>query len=136
MSGVSPLDTDRPTIAPRIPWYVYAVAILLLGWAALRLVVWFSMTEEGFRYLEEMFRIGLDLAIGVGLLLRRRSAWVLGVVVSVITTGVGLLGVIVEGNQEYGLLYASTAYLIPGILVLVVLLTPAARRAYSDARLD
>jgi hypothetical protein len=136
MSGVSPLDTDRRTIAPRIPWYVYAVAILLLGWAALRLVVWFSMTEEGSRYLEEMFRIGLDLAIGFGLLLRRRSAWVLGVVVSVITTGVGLLGLIVERNREYGLLYASTAYLIPGILVLVVLLTPAARRAYSDARLD
>jgi len=136
MSGVSPLDTDRRTIAPRIPWHVYGVAILLLGWAALRLVVWLSMTEEGSRYLEVMFRIGLDVAIGVGLLLRRRWAWVLGVVVSAITTGVGLLGVIVEGNQEYRLLYVSTAYLIPGILVLVVLLSPAARRAYSDARLD
>ena len=136
MSGVSPLDTDRRTISPRIPWYVYGVAILLLGWAALRLVVWLSMTEEGSRYLEVMFRIGLDVAIGVGLLLRRRWTWVLGVVVSAITTGVGLLGVIVQGNQEYKLLYVSTAYLIPGILVLVVLLSPAARRAYSDARLD
>ena len=55
---------------------------------------------------------------------------------SAVATGVGLLGVIVEVNQEYGPLYAATAYLIPGILVLAALLTPATRRAFGDVRLD
>ena len=70
MSGVEPLETAPHTVAPRVPWYVYTVAALLLVWAGLRLLVWFSLTEHT-GYLAEMFRSGLELAIGLGLLLRR-----------------------------------------------------------------
>jgi hypothetical protein len=75
--------------------------------------------------------IAIDVTIGVGLLARRRWAWVLGVVVSTVAVGVGLLWAIF-GSGDYNVLNALIVDLLPGTIVLVALLSPKARRAFAD----
>jgi len=89
----------------------------------------FSLTFDS-RISQEIFRVAIDVTIGVGLLLRRQWAWVLGVVVSAVAIGVGLLWAIF-GNGEYKVLAALIDDLLPGIILLVPLLTTNARRAFA-----
>ena len=59
-------------VAPRVPWYVYAAAILLLGWAFVLLIAWLSLERFDLLFWRAMVPVTLELAIGCGLLLRRR----------------------------------------------------------------
>jgi hypothetical protein len=71
----------------------------------------------------------LELTIGVGLLFRRRWAWVLGVTTSVVFIGEGLRSIIfVRG--EYVVIDAFVHYLVPALVILVALLPGKARRAF------
>jgi len=127
--SVVPHTTDRSAAVPSVPWSVYVVAVLLLAWAAVRVIALFSLTFDS-RISQEIFRVAIDVTIGVGLLLRRQWAWVLGVVVSAVAIGVGLLWAIF-GNGEYKVLAALIDDLLPGIILLVPLLTTKARRAFA-----
>ena len=71
-------------------------AILLLGWVSLLLSMFISEWPlvPGFLTTAIYLRMALELAIGVGLLFRRRWAWVLGVVTSVVYIGEGLRQII------------------------------------------
>jgi hypothetical protein len=120
-------------IGSRVPWYVYVGAILLLGWAALVLIAFLSLEEFGLHFWKAMIPVALELAIGLGLLLRRRWGWFLGVTTSVVFIAEGVRRIVfVRG--EYVVLDALTHYLVPAIVILVCLLPSKARRAFLGER--
>jgi len=123
-------------IGSRVPWYVYVGAILLLGWGALVLIAFLSLEEFRLHFWKAMVPVALELAIGLGLLLRGRWAWVLGVTTSVVFIAEGVRQIVfVRG--EYVVLDALTHYLVPAIVILVCLLPLKARRAFlGDRRAD
>jgi hypothetical protein len=116
-------------VASRELWYVYVTAILLIGWGLVVLSAWISTQEFDLLFWRSMVRVGLELTIGVGLLLRRRWAWVLGIATSVIFIALGL-GEIVFIRGEYVVIAALVRYLVPAIVILVALLPGRARRAF------
>jgi hypothetical protein len=120
-----PAEIDRD-----VPWYVYAAAILLLGWGSLLLAMFISQWPLVPGVWTAVYvRMGLELAIGVGLLVHRRWAWVLGVATSVVYIVEGLRQIIfVRG--EYVVSGALTDYIVPALVILVALLPNRARRAF------
>jgi hypothetical protein len=75
----------------------------------------------------------MRFAIGLGLILRRRWAWFLGVTTSVVFIAEGVRRIVfVRG--EYVVLDALTHYLVPAIVILVCLLPSKARRAFLGER--
>jgi hypothetical protein len=127
-------QADPPTsIAPRAPWYVYVGAILLVGWGSLVLSAFLSLKEFGPHFWKAMSPVALELAIGLGLLLRRRWAWMLGITTSVVFIAEGLRRIVfVRG--EYVVLDALVHYLVPAIVILICLLPGKARRAFLGDR--
>jgi len=116
-------------VAPRVPWYVYAAAILLLGWAFVLLIAWLSLERFDLLFWRAMVPVTLELAIGCGLLLRRRWGWLLGVATAVLFIVDGLHSIIfVRG--EYVVLVALIHRLVPATVILVALLPGRARRAF------
>ena|SRR5438552_11284841 len=131
MSAVQPQVAQPPRVDGRVPWYVYVAALLLLGWVSFLLSVFISEWPlvPGFLTTAIYFRMALELTIGVGLLFRRRWAWVLGVTTSVVFIGEGLrLIIFVRG--EYVVIDAFIHYLVPALVILVALLPGKARRAF------
>jgi hypothetical protein len=131
VSAVQPQAAQPAKVSPTIPWYVYVAALLLVGWVSFLLSVWISEWPlvPGFLTTAIYFRMALELTIGVGLLFRRRWAWVLGVVTSVVYIGEGLRQIIfVRG--EYVVIDAFIHYLVPALVILVALLPGRARRAF------
>lgn len=117
-------------VAPRVPWYVYAAAILLLGWAVIVLSVLLTLSGEfGPRLWRAMVLVGLELAVGAGLLFRRRWAWVLGVTTGVVYVAEGLRRLLFV-QFEYEWAVALTSYFVPAIVILVGLFPGRARRAF------
>jgi hypothetical protein len=112
-------------------WYVYAAATLLIGWAALVLAVWISVDDFGPPFRRAMIPVALELAVGAGLLLRRRWGWILGIVTSILLIAEGLRRVIVVSDREW-VLFATWMlhYFLPRLVLLVVLLPSRARRAF------
>ena len=43
MNGLQYQAIAPARVAPRVPWYIYAAAILLLGWAIVLLIAWLSL---------------------------------------------------------------------------------------------
>ena len=110
------------------------LAILLLGWGLVVLWAFLSLSDEfGPRFWRAMVPMGLELAIGAGLLLRRRWAWVLGIVTSVVFIGEGLRRLLFV-RLEYEWLVALTDYLVPALVMLGCLLPARARRAFLGGR--
>ena len=128
--------TPPASIAPRVPRYVYVGAILLVGWGSLVLSAFLSLKEFGPHFWRAMAPVALELAIGLGLLLRRRWAWALGVTTSVIFIAEGVRRIVfVRG--EYVVLDALIHYLAPAVVILACLLPGTARRAFlGDRRAD
>jgi hypothetical protein len=116
-------------VASRELWYVYVTAILLIGWGLVVLSAWISRQEFDLLFWRSMVPVGLELTIGVGLLFRRRWAWVLGIATSVIFIALGLREIVfIRG--EYVVIAALVRYLVPAIVILVALLPGRARRAF------
>jgi hypothetical protein len=129
MSAVQPQAAQPPKVDRRVPWYVYLVAILLLGWSTFALSTLVSEKDFDYPFWRVMVPFALELAIGCGLLFRQRWAWILG-----ITTGVAFVA---EGFRrllfvhfEYEWAVALVDYLAPAIVILVALLPGRARRAF------
>ena len=117
----------------RVPWYVYVGAILLLGWGALVLSAFLSLKEFDPHFWKAMVPVALEIAIGLGLILRRRWAWFLGVATSVVFIADGVRRIVfVRG--EYVVLDAVIHYLVPAIVILVCLLPLNARLAFLGKR--
>jgi hypothetical protein len=74
-----------------------------------------------------MIPVGLELAVGIGLLFHRRWGWVLGIGTSIFFVEEGLRLVLTDG---YMLLAWTIYYFIPATVLLVCLLPRRARRAY------
>jgi len=117
-------------LEPRVPWYVYVSALLLLGWGSLVLIEWVSL-EQGFGPLfwRVMSPVAVELAIGAGLLFRKRWAWVLGTATSAVFIAEGLRRLIFV-RVEYEWLVVLVDYLIPAIVMLACLLPARARHAF------
>jgi hypothetical protein len=122
-------------LEPRVPWYVYVSALLLLGWGSLVLIEWVSMEQgSGPWFWRVMGPVAVELAIGAGLLFRKRWAWVLGIATSVVFIAEGLRRLIFV-RVEYEWLVVLVDYSIPAIVMLVCLLPARARRAFlSESR--
>ena len=108
----------------------------MVGWGSLVLSAFLSLKEFGPHFWRAMAPVALELAIGLGLLLRRRWAWVLGVATSVVFSVEGVRRIVfVRG--EYVVLDALIHYLAPAVVILVCLLPGKARRAFlGDRRAD
>ena len=129
MSGLQSQAIPPGRVAPRVPWYVYAAAILLLGWAFVLLIAWLSLERFDPLFWRAMVPVTLELAIGCGLLLRRRWGWLLGVATAVLFVVDGLHSIIfVRG--EYVVIDALVHRLVPATVILVALLPGRARRAF------
>ena len=124
-------------VAPGVPWYVNATAILLLGWAVIVLSVLLTLSGEfGPRFWRAMVLVGLELAIGAGLLFHRRWAWVLGVATAVVFMAEGLRRLLFV-HFEYEWAVALIDFFAPAIIILVCLLPRRARRAFlGDGQAD
>ena len=121
--------TPPASIAPRVPRYVYVGAILLVGWGSLVLSAFLSLKEFGPHFWRAMAPVALELAIGLGLLLRRRWAWVLGVATSVVFSVEGVRRIVfVRG--EYVVLDSLIHLLVPAVVILAALLPGRARGAF------
>jgi len=136
MSGLQSQAIPPARVAPHVPWYVYAAAILLLGWAFVLLIAWLSLERFDLLFWRAMVPVTLELAIGGGLLLRRRWGWLLGVATAVLFIVDGLHSIIfVRG--EYVVLDALIHRLVPATVILVTLLPGRARRAFlGEGRAD
>jgi len=133
VSAIQSQATPPASIAPRVPWYVYVGAILLLGWGALVLSAFLSLKEFDPHFWKAMVPVALELAIGLGLLLRGRWGWVLGVTTSVVFIAEGVRRIaFVRG--EYVVLDALIHFLVPAIVILVCLLPGKARHAFLGER--
>lgn len=131
MSGLQYQAIPPARVGPRVPWYVYAAAILLLSWAFVLLIAWLSLETFDPLFWKAMVPVALELAIGCGLLLRRRWGWLLGVATAVLFTLNGLHSIIfVRG--EYVVIDALIHRLIPATVILVCLLPRKARRAFLE----
>ena len=131
MSGLQSQAIPPARVAPRVPWYVYAAAILLVGWAFVLLIAWLSLERFDALFWRAMVPVTLELAIGCGLLLRRRWGWLLGVATAVLFIVDGLHSIIfVRG--EYVVLDALVHRLVPAGVILAALLPGRARRAFLD----
>jgi hypothetical protein len=129
MSGLQSQAIPPARVAPRVPWYVYTAAILLLGWAFVLLITWLSLERFDILFWKAMVPVTLELAIGCGLLLRRRWGWLLGVATAVLFIVDGLHSIVfVRG--EYVVLDALVHRLVPAGVILVALLPARARRAF------
>jgi hypothetical protein len=129
VSGLQSQAIPPARVALRVPWYVYAAAILLLGWAFVLLIAWLSLERFDPLFWRAMVPVTLELAIGGGLLLRRRWGWLLGVATAVLFIVDGLHSIIfVRG--EYVVLDALIHRLVPATVILVALLPGRARRAF------
>ena len=76
-----------------------------------------------------MVPVGLELAVGAGLLFRRRWAWLLGVTTAVVYVAEGLRRLLFV-QFEYEWAVALTSYFVPAIVILVALFPGRARRAF------
>ena len=133
LSEIRQFYAPAEEVERRVPWYVYVVAILLLGWGSLVLSVWISQREFGYPFWKDIVPTALEMVIGCGLLLRRRWGWVLGVATSVVFIAEGLHRIVfVPGG--YAVLGALVRYLVPAIVILVSLLPGRARRAFLGER--
>src|SRR5437879_2210774 len=95
MSGLqSQAISPARVVARRVLWYVYAAAILLLGWAFVLLVAWLSLEKFDPLFWRAMVPVTLELAIACGLLFRRRWGWLLGVATAVLFILDGLHSII------------------------------------------
>src|SRR4051812_19291437 len=111
MSGLRSQAISPARVAPRAPWYVYAAAILLLGWAFVLLVAWLCLKRIDPLFWRAMVPVTLELAIGCGLLLRRRWGWLLGVATAALFTVDGLHSIIfIRG--EYVVMFALVHRLV------------------------
>ena len=130
VSGLQSQAIPPARVAPRVPWYVYAAAILLLGWASVLLIAWLSLERFDTLFWKAMVPVTLELAIGCGLLLRRRWGWLLGVATAALFIVDGLHSIIfVRG--EYVVIDALIHRLIPATVILVCLL-PVRRGVLSS----
>jgi len=133
VSAIQSQATPPASTAPRAPWYVYVGAILLVGWGSLVLSAFLSLKEFGPHFWKAMVPVALELAIGLGLLLRRRWAWVVGVTTSVVFIAEGVRRIaFVRG--EYVVLDALVHFLVPAMVILVCLLPGKARHAFLGER--
>jgi hypothetical protein len=95
------------------------------------LSAWLTLKEFGPLFWKAMVAVALELAVGAGLLLRRRWAWFLDIATSVFLIEEGLRRVIVVSDREWVVLAAwMLHYFIPALLLLVVLLPSRARRGF------
>jgi hypothetical protein len=133
VSAIQSQATPPASSAPRAPWYVYVGAILLVGWGSLVLSAFLSLNEFGPHLWNAMVPVALELAIGLGLLLRQRWAWVLGIATSVVFIAEGVRRIVFV-HGEYVVLDALTHYLVPALVTLVCLLPGRARHAFLGER--
>ena len=130
MSRLQYQATPSSAFEPRVPWYVYVLALLLLGWGSLFLIEWVSLGQGfGPLFWRVMSPVAVELAIGAGLLFRKRWAWVLGIATSVVFIAEGLRRLIFI-RVEYEWLVVLVDYLIPAIVMLACLLPARARHAF------
>jgi uncharacterized membrane protein len=76
--------------------------------------------------------LALELAIGIGLLFRKRWAWILGITTAVVFIAEGLRRLLFV-HFEYEWALALIDYLALAIVILVCLLPGRARRAFLAA---
>ena len=131
VSAVQSQAAQPPKVVRRVPWYVYLVATLLLGWGTLVLSVLVSTALRDFdaHWARVMIPVALELVTGAGLLFRRRWAWILGVTTAGVFVAEGLRRLLFV-HFEYEWAVALTSYLVPAIVILVALLPGRARRAF------
>ena len=66
------MAAQPPKVDRRVPWYVYLAAILLLGWSTLVVSTLVSEKDFDYPFWRVMVPVALQIAIGCGLLFRRR----------------------------------------------------------------
>jgi len=115
---------------------VYLVAILLLGWSMLVTSTLVSEKDFDHPFWRVMVPVALQIAIGCGLVFRRRWAWILGVTTAVVFIGEGLRRFLFV-HFEYEWAVALIDFFAPAIIILVCLLPRRARRAFlGDGQAD
>ena len=129
VSAVQSQAAQPPKVDRRVPWYVYLVAILLLGWNTLVLSTLVSEKDFDYSFWRVMVPVALQIAIGCGLLFRRRWAWILGVTTAAVFVAEGLRRLLFV-HLEYEWAVALTDYFAPALVILVALLPDRARRAF------
>jgi hypothetical protein len=129
VSAVQSQAAQPPKVDRRVPWYVYLVATLLLGWNTLVLSVLVSEKDFDYPFWRVIAPVALQIVIGCGLLFRRRWAWTLGVTTSVVFVAEGLRRLLFV-HFEYEWAVALIDYFAPAIGILVCLLPGRARRAF------
>jgi hypothetical protein len=108
---------------------VYLVAIVLLGWSTLVLSTLASEKDFDYPFWRVMVPVALQIAIGCGLLFRRRWAWILGVTTAVVFVAEGLRRLLFV-HFDYEWAVALIDYFAPAMVILVCLLPGRARRAF------
>jgi hypothetical protein len=129
VDAVQPQAAQPPRVDRRVPWYVYLAAILLIGWNTLVVSTLASEKDFDYPFRRVMVPVALQIAIGCGLLFRRRWAWILGVTTAVVFVAEGLRRLLFV-HFEYEWAVALTDYFAPAIVILIALLPGKARRAF------
>jgi hypothetical protein len=129
VSAVQSQAAQPPKIDRRVPWYVYLGAILLLGWSTLVLSTLALEKDFDYPFWRVVVPVALQIAIGCGLLFRRRWAWILGVTTAIVFVAEGLRRLLFV-HFEYEWAVALTDYFAPAIVIFVCLLPGRARRAF------
>ena len=129
VSAVQPQAAQPPKVGRRVPWYVYLVAVLLLGWSTLALSTLVSEKDFDYSFWRAVVRFGFELAIGCGLLFRQRWAWILGVTTAAVFVAEGFRRLLFV-HVEYESAVVLIGYLAPAMVILVCLLPGRARRAF------
>jgi len=104
--------------------------MLLVGWALVVLVGWLSYKYFGPPFWKDMVPVTLELAVGWGLLRRRRWGWMLGIATAALFIADGLRLLIFHPGSYAVMITVLIHRLIPAAVVLVCLLPLRARRPY------
>ena len=108
---------------------MYVTGILLIGWGSLVLSELVSKKDFDVNFWRAMVPFAVEVVIGLGLLLRRRWAWILGVTTSAVFIAEGVRRLLFV-HFEYEWAVVLIGYFIPALVLLVALLPGRARRAF------
>ena len=116
----------------RRPWYVAAAGIYLIVFAAFGAIGVSTDSGASFTYkLVNLLVTAVLVLVAIGLVATRSWAWSAGIFVAVIGTSLGAWPFVVGDHASLVRVVALGAYLLPGVILLLILMVPASRRAFA-----